>query len=124
MNFKSTGSITVDPSADTEKQNIEATVSVDDSWGSRGWTLQNGIVDVCFEKTGKVLDVTIKSASSCQCSKMKEKKSGDISYIDYLEWYTKHETECLKNHEDPSGVSKYNNQSCHYKALSRSCISI
>ena len=56
-----------------------------------------------------MLDVTIKSAFCCQCLKMKEKKeSGDVSYIDYLKWYTKHESECLKNHEDSSGVSKYN----------------
>ena len=41
---------------------------------------------------------------------MKEKKeSGDISYIDYLEWYTKHESECLANHEGSSLVIKYNN---------------
>ena len=40
---------------------------------------------------------------------MKEKKeSGDISYIDYLEWYTKHESECLTNHEGSSSVIKYN----------------
>ena len=38
-----------------------------------------------------------------------KKESGDESYIDYLEWYTKHESECLKNHEGSSGVSTYNN---------------
>ena len=37
--------------------------------------LQNGIVDVCFEETSKVLDVTITSAFCRQCSKMKEKKN-------------------------------------------------
>ena len=36
-----------------------------------------------------------------------EKEPGDASYIDYLEWYAKQEFECLKNHEDSSGVSKY-----------------
>ena len=107
--LKNTGSITVDPLADIGKQNIEIAVSVDGSWGSRDWTAQNGIVDMCFEETGKVLDVTIKSAPSRQCSKMKGKKSGDISYIDFLEWYTKHESECLKSHGGSSGVSKYNN---------------
>ena len=41
---------------------------------------------------------------------MREKKeSGDVSYIDYQEWYTKHESEYLKNYEGLSGVSKYNN---------------
>ena len=71
---------------------MEIAVSVDGSWGSRGWTSQNGTVDVCFEERGRVLDVTIKSASCHQYLKMKEKKeSGDISYVDYLKWYTKHD---------------------------------
>ena len=72
--LKNTGSITFDPLADREKQNIEIAASVDGSWGSPGQTSQNGIVDVCFEETGKVLDVTIKSAFCRQCSKMKGKK--------------------------------------------------
>ena len=78
--LKNTGSITVDPLAAIEKQNMEIAVNVDGSWGSRGWTSQNGIVGVCFGETGRVLDVTIKSASCHQYLKMKGKKeSGDIS---------------------------------------------
>ena len=75
MYLKNTGSITFDPLADIEKQNIEIAVSVDGSRGSRDWTSRNGIVDVCIEQTGKVLDVTIKSAFCRQCSKIKEKKN-------------------------------------------------
>ena len=75
MYLKNTGSITVDPLADKEKQNIEIAVSDDGSSGSRGWTSQNGIVDLCFEKTGKVVDVTFKSASCLPRSKMKGKKN-------------------------------------------------
>ena len=75
MYYKNTGSITLDPSADMVKQNIEIAVSADGSRDSRGWTSQNEIVDVCFEETCKVLDVTIKSAFYRQCSKMKEKKN-------------------------------------------------
>ena len=60
MYLKNTGSITFDPLADIEKQNIEIAVSADGSWGSRDWTSQNGIVDVCIEC--KVLDVTVVSA--------------------------------------------------------------
>ena len=66
MFLKNTGSIKFDPLDDIEKQNMEIAVSVDDSWGSRGWNSQNGIVDVCFEETGKVLDVAIKSTFSHQ----------------------------------------------------------
>ena len=57
-----------------------------------------------------MLDVTIKSAFCPQCLKMKaNKESGDVSYIDYVEWYTKHEFECLKNHESSPGVRKFKN---------------
>ena len=35
MYLKNTGSITVDPLADIEKQNIEIAVSADGSWSSR-----------------------------------------------------------------------------------------
>ena len=38
MYLKNTGSITCDPLADIEKQNIEIAISVGGSWGSRGWT--------------------------------------------------------------------------------------
>ena len=75
MYLKSTGSITIDPLGDIEKQNIEIAVSADGSWGSRCQNSQNGIVDVCFGETGKVLDVTIKSTSCRQCTKMKGKKN-------------------------------------------------
>ena len=61
-----------------------------------------------------MLDVTIKSAFCPQCLKMKaNKESGDVSYIDYVEWYTKHESECLKNHESSPGVRKCNNYRAH-----------
>ena len=60
MYLKNTGSITFDPLADIEKQNAEIALSADGSWGSRDWTSQNGIVDVCIEC--KVLDVTVVSA--------------------------------------------------------------
>ena len=88
MYLKNTGRITLDPLADIEKQNIEIAVSVDGSQGSRGWTSQNGIVDVCFEGTGKVLDVTIKSAYCRQCLKMREKKNLEM----YLTLTTKNDT--------------------------------
>ena len=73
--LKNTGSITVDTLADIEKQNTETAVSVDGSWGLRGWTSQNGVVGVCLEEIDKVLDITLKSASCRQCSKMKGKKN-------------------------------------------------
>ena len=66
--LKNTSSITVDPLADTKMQNIEIAVNIDGSWGSHGWTSQNGTVDVWIEETGKVLDIILKSALCHQCS--------------------------------------------------------
>ena len=43
-----------------KKQVVKASVSVDGSWGARGWCSSSGIVDVCFEETGKVLEVIMK----------------------------------------------------------------
>ena len=37
-------------------------VSVDDSWGWRCWVSEQGIVDVCFEDTGKILDVILQTS--------------------------------------------------------------
>ena len=81
-------------------------VSVDGSWGSRGWSSRQGIVDICFEETGKVLDIILKTSLCSVCSSLKSKReSGEINVIDYMERYTKHEPECLMNHEGSSSVS-------------------
>ena len=34
--------------------------SFDGSLTTRGWSAKDGIVDVCFEETGKVIDVFVK----------------------------------------------------------------
>ena len=49
------GVLEVPPEADLSKEKMSIGVSVDDSWGSRGWVSKQRIVDVCFEDTGKVL---------------------------------------------------------------------
>ena len=36
-------------------------VSVDGSWSSSGWSSRQGIVDICFEENGKVLDVILRT---------------------------------------------------------------
>ena len=80
-------------------------VSVNGSWGSRGRSSLQGIVDICFEETSKVLDVILKTWLCSICSSLKSKrKSGEINVIDYMERYTKHELECLMNHERSSSV--------------------
>ena len=81
-------------------------VSVDGSWASRGWSSRQGIFDICFEETGKVLDGILKTSLCSVCSSLKStRESGEINVIDYMERYTKHEPECLMNHERSSSVS-------------------
>ena len=46
-------------------------VGVDDSWGLRGWAQKQGIVDVCFEDTGKVLHVILKTSYCKVCKNLK-----------------------------------------------------
>ena len=42
----------------------------------------------------------MKSSKCRQCLiKTNEKLSGKITELEYLEWHTKHETNCLMNHE-------------------------
>ena len=48
-------------------------VSIDGSWGLRGWASKQGIVDVCFEHIGQVLDVILKT-SYCKVSKNVKQK--------------------------------------------------
>ena len=86
-------------------QVIKISASVDGSWGTRAWSSRDGIVDICFEETGKILDVIIKSSKCRQCLlKTNEEKSGKITELEYLERYTKHEADCLMNHEGSSSV--------------------
>ena len=81
-------------------------VSVDGSSGSRGWSSWQVVVDICFQQTGKVLDVILKTSLCSVCSSLKsQRKSGEINVIDYVERYTKHELECLMNHEGSLSVS-------------------
>ena len=81
-------------------------VNVDGSWGSRGWSSRQSIVEICFEEPGKVLDVILKSSLCSPCTSLRSRReSREISVIDYMERYTKHEPECLMNHEGSSSVS-------------------
>ena len=54
-------------------QNIDISVSFDRSWNSRGWSSRTGIVSACFEPTGKVLNVILKSTHCKNCEEKKKK---------------------------------------------------
>lgn len=58
--------------------------SFDDLWNTREWSIKDGIVDVCFEETGKVIDVFVKISKCSQCRGMKANQlSCEIEYVDY-----------------------------------------
>ena len=59
----------IDAKLFTQNNNLKISESAKDikksatgSWNSRGWSARIGIVDVCFEETGKVLDVNSKTS--------------------------------------------------------------
>ena len=82
-------------------------VSVDGSWGSRDWASKQGIVDVCFEDTRKVLDVILETSYFKVSKNLKHKKEmGTTSLVQYVESYNKHEPDCLLNHEGSASVSE------------------
>ena len=102
--MQNTGMLNAD--VDLVEEIVEIAISVDGSWGKRGWSSRNGITDICFEETGKVLGVIHKTSYCKECSTMDEKKkSGAIDLFNYMEWYVKHETSCLKNHEGSAQVN-------------------
>ena len=60
--------------------------SVDSSWGWRGWSSWQGIVNECFEETDKVLDVILKASLCGVYSSLKSKReSSEIKVMDYIE---------------------------------------
>ena len=74
-------------------------------WNTRGQAAKDGIVDLCFEETGKIINVVIKISDCLQCKGMKGKQlSLEIKYVDYLNWYEQHELECPMNHDGSAQV--------------------
>ena len=90
---------------DKPNTSAEVAASFDVLWNTRGWSAKDGIVDVCFEETGKVIDIVIKIPDCDQCERMKAKQlPREIEYVDYLNWYVQHELECPMNHDESAQV--------------------
>ena len=87
---------------------VDCGVTIDASWCSRGWSATDAVIAAISVDTGKVVDVVHMSSSCPECNKMEQrKKEGEVSRLEYLSWFTKHEPNCYLNNEGSSAVSKF-----------------
>ena len=92
-----------------EDDKLDVPTSFDNTWGERGYTARDGVGTAIAEPTGQIMDSCYKNSNCRECYVMEQKRlEGKISFIEYVEWYTKHEPNCLLNHEGSSGVSTAN----------------
>lgn len=77
----------------------DITISIDGSWMKRGFTSLFGIVAAIGEKTGKVIDLTVKSMF-CKACEMWEKRFGTEEYMEFIDT---HWPNCSANFEGSSG---------------------
>ena len=75
------------------------TVSGDGTWKRRGFSSLLGVSSLIGWKTGKVVDLEVKSKFCKKC----EDKKGTEETAEFDEWYTEHEQKCDRNHEGSSG---------------------
>lgn len=102
---RSTGEVEECSNEELEEKVVDVGASFDCSWSSRGWSARDGLVAAISEDTGKVLDVVYLTRECSKCKMMEEKRTkGDISKLDFLAWYIKHEPNCYLNHEGSSQV--------------------
>lgn len=74
---------------------VNASVSIDGSWNSRGWFARDGMVAVISIDTSKVVDVIFLSNSCSACEqKKREQQEKTISRRDYLGWFVDHGRHC------------------------------
>ena len=64
------------------------------------------VTDVCYEKTGVLLKVYMKTIECKKCATRDAHREQDkISETEYFEKYLHHERDCTKNHERSSKVA-------------------
>ena len=85
---------------------VNSGTSFDCSWNSRGWQARDGIVAAIAQETGKIIDIVHKS-SSCPTCKAKQtlRDRGEMTTMQYLEWFIEHESSCYLNHSGSPQVS-------------------
>ena len=90
----------------SETDTLDMPTSFDGTWGSRGWTARDGVATAIADVTGQVIDIVYKNSSCRDCFvKQRKKDLGEISFIEYVDWYMRHEPICLLNHDGSSSVS-------------------
>ena len=84
---------------------VDCAASFDGSWNSRGWSARDGVVTAISDDTGKVLDVIFMTKSCPHCKQMDDKRArGELTRLEFLDWYIKHEPGCLLNHDGSAQV--------------------
>ena len=92
---------------DLDNAVVDAGVTIDASWCSRGWTATDAVIAAISVDTGKVVDVVHMSSSCSECKKMEKRRSEeDLSRLEYLAWLNSHDSNCFLNHEGSSAVSQ------------------
>lgn len=82
---------------------VNAGVSLDSSWSSRGFSARDGLVAAISVDTGKVLDAVFLSNSCGTCTKKESsRKRGKILRMEFLARYILHEPSCYLNHDGSS----------------------
>jgi hypothetical protein len=89
---------------------VNVGTSFDCSWSSRGWSARDGIVAAISEDTGKVVDAVFMTSLCPSCKTVEYKHAlGEMSNLEYLDWYIKHEPDCEKNHDGSPQVIRRQN---------------
>ena len=101
------GKIPECPDEELGQKIVDVGTSFNCSWSSRGWSARDGVVAAILEDTSKVIDVVFMTSSCPGCKAMEDKHAQDeISKLDYLDWYIKHEPDCEKNHDGSAQVNQ------------------
>ena len=83
-----------------EDQTVDVPCSHDGAWATRGWKSRKGVVTTIAESTSQVLDIIFKNTECRSCALWNDKKTKkEISMLEYLEWFSKHEIDCMLNHD-------------------------
>ena len=63
----------------------------------------------------KVVDVVYLSGSCRQCTRMEEQRnSGKMTWLEFLEWYLRHDKDCFMNHDGSAAVTSVIIMLCLY----------